>query len=164
MASMDFQNTQSLPRSVMVILITKTHLFLKHLHAQPTAQKDTVSLGSHSVHLFLTLTSVGIIVYVTVHSFKFMPSDLCLFWPFAKIFRWRFTMQTFSVFVVFSQSWGLLNPWKITCFLNLLTGKALKWVQVVWEQEAKAISFCEPFSGLLCHVFNHSPNSKETVK
>lgn len=48
---------------------------------------------------------------------------------------------------------------KIAWFMNLLTDKA--WSTDVWEIGGKPTASYAQFNTMFCHVFNHSPKSKE---
>lgn len=53
---------------------------------------------------------------------------------------------------------------KIIQLLNLLTGKALQWATVVWEQGSKLLSSSKYFVTLFCWVFDHATEGKEMGK
>lgn len=61
----------------------------------------------------------------------------------------------------FASHEGMSQQKKISHFMGLLTGKALKWTTAVWEQGGEFISMYQRFTEQFCHVFDQTLERKE---
>lgn len=59
---------------------------------------------------------------------------------------------------------GNMDQKKITKFINLLTGKVLKWATTVWEKSSELTTSYKCFAELFHRVFDHNPKGVEIGK
>lgn len=61
----------------------------------------------------------------------------------------------------FASHEGITEQQKIARFMNLLSGRALKWASAVWDQGGSPVTLYQHFTELFRRVFDHATDGKE---